>query len=152
METRNFLESTGEVLRTVNLETAQKILAGQIQMSGETLDGAMMHKEQTQVQKQLDAFQTVNPEGYGNAIKEINVLLNPGQRSGLQTALGGVDKVLFGTDKALDALLSGVKKSLGHDIDFAYQKDREARGKALVNHVRTTGGCDVSGDKVAGCK
>ncbi|MBZ5538874.1 MAG: hypothetical protein LAO31_23250, partial [Acidobacteriia bacterium] len=48
-------------------------------------------------------------------------------------------------------VLADVRKNLGHDINFANQKDREALGNALVNHVRQSGGCDVAGDKAAGC-
>jgi hypothetical protein len=39
-------------------------------------------------------------------------------------------------DKAYSRFLGGVRKSLGHDIDFANQKDREAIGNALVKHIR----------------
>jgi len=59
--------------------------------------------------------------------------------------LGG--NLLFSTDKAYSTFLGGVRKSLGHNIDFANQKDREAIGNALVQHIRN-GGCDVTRDKV----
>ena len=99
----------------------------------------------------LDGFKQSNPDGYGAAIKEINALLNPDQRSGSETGLGAIDKTLFGTDKAMDGILQGVEKGLGHDIDFGNQGDREALGNAVVNHIRTAGGCDITGNKSGGC-
>lgn len=48
-------------------------------------------------------------------------------------------------------VLAGVRTSLGRDINFANQGDREAIGNALVQHVRQTGGCDVAGSRANGC-
>jgi hypothetical protein len=67
----------------------------------------------------------------------------------LLQALGGV---FLPSDKAYAQILAGVRKSLGHDIDFANQKDREAIGNALAKHVRETGGCAVTDDKAHGCR
>ena len=143
--TRSFLESTGQALEKLNLEAAGQILSGQMTGSPGALDRAMVHREQTEVQKQLDQFKGANAEGYGTALKEINSLLNGTGAKTQGLVLGG--NLFFGTDKAYSQFLGGVRKSLGHDIDFSNQKDREAIGNSLVNHIRN-GGCDVTGDKV----
>ena len=91
----------------------------------------MVHREQTAVQKQLDQLKGANAEGYGTAIKEINTLLNDTGAKTQGLVLGG--NLLFSTDKAYSTFLGGVRKSLGHNIDFANQKDREAIGNALVH-------------------
>ena len=106
--------------------------------------------EQTTVQKGLDNLNRSDPAAYGAAIKELNGLLN-GKSSLPANALGALGGALLPTDKAYAQVLGGVRKSLGHDIDFANQKDREAIGRALAQHVRQTGGCDVTGDRAHGC-
>jgi RHS repeat-associated protein len=146
-ETRAFLESTGAALLQVNTEAVGKIISGQ--MAGPDLDSKMVHLEQNAVQKQLDSLKQTDPTSYGNAVKEINTLST--RTAALAQCPGGGIQIVFGTDKAYGQVLADVRKSLGHDIDFANQKDREALGNALVNHVRQSGGCDVAGDKAAGC-
>lgn len=146
--TRNFLETTGQAVEKVNLESAGRILSGQMTGSPEVLDRAMVNKEQTEVQYQLNTLKQANPQAYGTAIKEINTLLN-GSSAASRSLIFGAN-VLFGTDKAYSTFLPGVRKGLGHDIDFSNQKDREAIGNALVKHIRE-GGCDVADDKVK-CK
>jgi len=143
--TRSFLESTGQALEKLNLEAAGQILSGQMRGSPEALDRSMVHREQTEVQKQLNQFRGANPEGYGTALKEINSLLNDTGAKTQGLVLGG--NLFFSTDKAYSQFLGGVRKSLGHDIDFSNQKDREAIGNSLVKYIRN-GGCDVTGDKV----
>lgn len=143
--TRNFLETTGEALEKANLESAGRILSGEMTGSPEVLDRAMVHKEQTEVQNQLNKLNQTDAAGYGTAIKEINTLLNGNSAASKSLILGG--NVLFDPDKAYSKFLSGVRKGLGHDFDFSNQKDREAIGNALVQHIRD-GGCDVTGDKV----
>ena len=132
--TRAFLESTGQASEKVNLESAGQILSGQMTGSEEALDRSMVHREQTAVQKQLDQLKGANAEGYGTAIKEINTLLNDMGAKTQGLVLGG--NLLFSTDKAYSTFLGGVRKNLGHNIDFANQKDREAIGNALVQHIR----------------
>jgi len=93
--TRTFLESTGQALEKLNLESAGQILSGQMTGSAEALDRSMVHKEQTEVQKQLDQFKGASPEGYGTAMKELNTLLN---RTGAKTqglVLGGKPVVQY---------------------------------------------------------
>ncbi len=137
----------------MNVAAAGQILSGQMSGSGPDLDAKMVHLEQNQVQKQLNGLNQADPAAYGTAIKEINTLLNSKGQGGLVLrGLAGLGGAAFGTDKAYSQILDGVRKSLGHQIDFANQKDREAIGNVLVKHVRETGGCDVTGDKVTGCK
>jgi RHS repeat-associated protein len=148
-DTRAFLESTGQALLKVNTDAVSQIMSGQMSGSGPELDAKMVHLEQTAVQKGLDALRGADAGTYNTAISQINGLLN-GKSSLTANALGALGS-LVGTDKAYAQVLSGVRKSLGHDINFANQKDREAIGNALVKHVRETGGCDVAGDKANGC-
>jgi hypothetical protein len=148
-DTRTYLESTGEALLKVNTQAVGQIMSGEMSGSGPELDAKMVHLEQNAVQKSLDDLKSTNAGAYGTAIKEINGLLN-GKSSLTANALGTLGS-LVGTDKAYAQVLAGVRKSLGHDIDFANQKDREAIGNALVKHVRATGGCDVAGKKANGC-
>jgi RHS repeat-associated protein len=145
-DTRRFLESTGETLLQVNTEAVGKIISGQ--MSGPDLDAKMVHMEQTAVQKGLDGLK--GTDAYGAVIKEINGLLNAKSTipANALAALGGV---FLPSDKAYAQVLAGVRESLGHDINFANQKDREAIGNALVKHIRETGGCVVTDDKAHGC-
>jgi hypothetical protein len=83
------------------------------------------------------------PAAYDKLVKESNAGLNPSEN---------LRKAAFGTDKAYLGVLDGVRKSLGRDIDFRKQSDREAIGNALIQHIRKTGGCDLAGDKLPGCK
>jgi hypothetical protein len=125
-------------------------MSGQMSGSGPELDAKMVHLEQTAVQKGLDAFKSTNAGAYGAAINQINGLLN-GKSSMTANALGSLGGLVLPTDRAYAQVLGGVRKGLGHDINFANQKDREAIGNALVRHIRETGGCDVAGDKANGC-
>jgi hypothetical protein len=149
-DTRTFLESTGQALLKVNTESVSQIMSGQMSGSGPELDAKMVNVEQTAVQKELVAFKGRDATAYGVAINEINGLLN-GKSSLTANALAALGR-LGGTDKAYAQVLAGVRKSLGHDINFENQKDREAIGNALVKHVRETGGCDVAGEKAHGCR
>ena len=149
-ETRAFLEKTGEALQALNTETVGKIISGQITGSGAELDAKIVHLEQTAVQGQLDSLKQSNPTGYSDAIKEINSLLNS-NGGGAASFLAGASGLIFPTDKAYADVLADVRNSLGHDIDFANQQDREAIGNALANHVRQTNGCDVAGERANGC-
>ena len=96
-----------------------------------------MHMEQTEVQKQLDSLNKSDSGAYAKTISEINSVLNPG-------IAGQVASSLFSTDRAFGGVLNGVRKSLGRNLDFSKQSDREAIGNALIQHLRQKGGCDVS--------
>jgi RHS repeat-associated protein len=149
-DTRAFLASTGETLLQVNTQAVGQIISGQMSGSGPELDAKMVHLEQNAVQKGLNDLQRTNPGAYGAALKEINGLLN--SKAGIPAnALAALSGIALPTDRAYAQVLAGVRKSLGHDINFANQKDREAIGNALVKHIRETGGCDVAGDKAHGC-
>jgi hypothetical protein len=113
-------------------------------LSGSDLDGRLVHMEKTGVQNQIDGLREADPARHEKTIKEINGALNPG-------LAGQVASSLFATDSAYGAVLDGVREDLGRDIDFSKQSDREAIGNALITHIRQTGGCDVGGDKIAGC-
>jgi RHS repeat-associated protein len=141
-KTASFLEGVGENLQKLNESEANAIQNGSL--SGPNLDQQMVHNEQTSVQGQLDSFQQSDSSGYAKAIKEINGSLNGMVTKGLEQ--------LSGTDRAYAGVLAGVRKDLGRNIDFSKQSDREAIGNALINHVRQTGGCDLNGNKQAGCK
>jgi hypothetical protein len=77
---------------------------------------------------------------YAPVIEEVNGRLNAGSPTPK------------GTDRAYFKILEGVRKDLGGKIDFANQGHREAIGNALIRHIRQTGGCDVTGNKVKGCE
>ena len=110
--TRAFLESTGEALQKVNLESAGQILSGQMTGSEEALDHSMVHREQTAVQKQLDQLKRGEPRRLWHGDREINTLLNDTGAKTQGLVLGG--NLLFSTDKAYSTFLGGVRKSLGH--------------------------------------
>jgi hypothetical protein len=105
----------------------------------------MVHMEQTKLQGSLDNLKKSDPAAYQTLIKESNAGLNP------TDALRRAGSV-FSTDKAYLGVLDGVRKQLGHNIDFSRQSDREAIGNALIKHIRETGGCDVAGDRIQNCK
>lgn len=147
--TRAFLASTNATLEQVNTEAVGRILSGRMTGSVPELDAKMVHLEQTAVQKGLNDFRRADPTAYGIAIKEINALLN-GKSFVAAELLGAVGRLLT-SDGAYGKVLGGVRKNLGHDIDFENQKDREAIGNALVKYIHDTGGCDVTDGKARGC-
>jgi hypothetical protein len=149
--TRAFLQNTGEALVAINTQAVGQIMSGQMSGSGPALDAKMVHMEQTAVQKGLDNLKRTDAKAFNAAIGELNGLLNSSSSAAANTlkALGGV---FLPSDKAYGQILEGVRKSLGHDINFANQKDREAIGNALVKHVRETGGCVVTDDRAHGCR
>ncbi|MGB0122089.1 MAG: RHS repeat-associated core domain-containing protein [Silvibacterium sp.] len=141
-KTSSFLEGVGQNLQKLNESEANAIQNGSL--SGPNLDQQLVHNEQSSVQGQLNSFQQSDPTGYTKAIGEINGSLNGMVTKGLEQ--------LTGTDRAYAGVLAGVRTSLGRDIDFSKQGDREAIGNALIQHVRQTGGCDLNGSKQGGCK
>jgi hypothetical protein len=138
--TQDFMGKVGQDLLQVNRGIAGEIQSGKL--SGADLDARIVNREQTKVQGALDSLKKSDPAGYDKLVKESNAGLNP---------TAGLRKLAVGTDKAYLGVLDGVRKSLGRDIDFARQSDREAIGNALIQHIRKTGGCDVAGDKLKGC-
>lgn len=89
-----------------------------------------------------------SPEAYARITGEVNSLLNadPGSAAGYSGSF-------YGSDAAYQEVLSGVRKRLGRDIDFANQTDREMIGGALVKRVKEIredrpkgwSGCDAAG-------
>ena len=150
-KTRAFLESTGQALQTVNSQAVRDLMSGLMSGSGSELDAKLVHLDQTGVQKQLNALKEMDPAAYATAIKEINTLLNDKGGLGV-SALAGVSNFFFSTDEAYAQLLGEVRDSLGRDIDFSNQEDREAIRNELLRHIRETGGCDVAGDTIVGCR
>ena len=148
--TRAFLESTGQAILRTNQQAISQIESGALTGSGSELDSKLVHIEQNTVQQSLNDFQSKDPTAYGAAIGQLNGLLN-GNSTTAANALSAVGGFFLPTDAAYGQVLSGVRQSLGHDIDFANQGDREAIGNALVQHIRQTGGCDVAGSRAHGC-
>jgi RHS repeat-associated protein len=143
-QTASFLEGVGQKLEAFNEGEAHLIASGNL--SGPGLDQQLVHNEQTLVQGSLDSLKQSSPDAYNQTISQINGALNPGSNT-----LSGFASTRFPTDAAYAGVLDGVRKDLGRNIDFSKQGDREAIGNALVNHVRQTGGCDVTGSKGSGC-
>jgi len=141
--TQTFLSAVGSDLLQMNRSAAADIQSGKL--SGPDLDSRMVHMEQTRVQGSLDALQKSNPAAYDQVVKDSNSALNP-------TGLLKEAATKFSTDKAYMKVLDGVRKELGRNIDFRIQADREAIGNALIKSVRQTGGCDIAGEKLQGCK
>ena len=141
--TQQFLGAVGQDLLQMNRSAAADIQSGK--MSGPDLDSRMVHMEQSKVQGSLDSLKKSDPAAYKTLVAESNAGLNPTDR---MRQVGSV----YPTDKAYLGVLDGVRKQLGRNIDFSKQGDREAIGNALIQHIRKTGGCDVAGDKLQGCK
>jgi len=112
-------------------------------LTGPGLDAKIVNMEQTKVQSSLDTLQKSDVTAYNNLIQDANKLLNPSD---------GVKRVAPDTDAAYNNFLDQVRKGLGRDIDFSRQSDRENIGNAVIKHIKQTGGCDITGNKVAGCK
>jgi hypothetical protein len=144
--TARFLENVGQDLEKLNKETVKQIQSGAL--TGADLDKQLVHMEQNEVQKQLDAFYNSDRAGYNKAISEINKALNP--EPGSVAAKAGT---YAPTDAAYSKVLDDVRKELGRNIDFSKQSDREAIGNALIKHIKTSGanGCDVNGRMEPGC-
>ncbi|HWB85158.1 MAG TPA: RHS repeat-associated core domain-containing protein [Bryobacteraceae bacterium] len=142
--TATFLEKNiGQDLEQLNSRTVEDVRNGSL--AGPNLDARLVHTEQTEVQKQLDSLNKSDPAAYAKTISEINGVLNP-TGVGAKTASS-----LFPTDRAFGGVLDSVRRTLGRNIDFSKQSDREAIGNALINHIRQQGGCNVS-NNVTVCK
>lgn len=141
--TQQFLGAVGQDLLQMNRTAAAEIQSGKL--SGPDLDARMVHMEQSKVESSLKALEKKDPAAYKTLIAESNAGLNP---TGATRTLGN----RFPTDAAYLKVLDGVRKSLGRDINFSKQSDREAIGNALIQHIRQTGGCDVGGERLQGCR
>lgn len=140
--TRRFMGALSGQLETLNVSTAKAIQAGTI--GGGSLDARLVNMEQTEVQRALDGLQSPDPSAYDALIKEVNGLLNA---DGAMRSAGGA----YPSDGAYQKVLDGVRSDLARDIDFANQSDREAIGNALIDEVRSSGGCDNTGSRIKSC-
>jgi RHS repeat-associated protein len=141
--TKDFLSTLGTDLQKMNSGIAGSIQNGSL--SGEGLDPRIVHMEQTKVQGSLDQLKKSDPAAYRKVVEDSNTALNP-------TGLMRTAATTLDTDKAYMKVLDGVRKDLGRNINFSKQSDREAIGNALIQHIRQTGGCDVAGDRLQGCR
>jgi RHS repeat-associated protein len=139
---RTFMGGVSRDLETMNISTAIGIELGSI--SGPHLDTELVHKEQSAVQGHLDALEASDPVAYKEVVTEANNLLNP---QGLETLGANI----LGSDRAYQAVLNNVRKSLGRNIDFSKQSDREAVGKAVINKLRDLGKCSATGSHIFTC-
>jgi RHS repeat-associated protein len=142
--TRSFLSTLSGNLERTNATLERSILNGLSIAGTGSLDERMVHREQTEVQGALDAFSASNASGYKELIAQVNGLLNP---SGMTQKAG----TFFGSDRAYAGVLNSVRKSLGRDIDFSKQGDREAIGEAVIKEIRNSGGCDITGSRLKSC-
>lgn len=132
--TRSEMASISSRLESFNRSTAAAIENGRL--GGANLDAELVHREQTVVQTQLNALQKNDPESYKSLVSQVNGLLNPSGGTAIAANL-------YATDSRYQSVLSSVRKSLGRDINFSNQSDREAIGNALVKSVKAQGGCSA---------
>ena len=140
--TRQFMSDMSSSLEAMNMRMAKSLEGGA--MNGANLDLKFIHAEQTAVQGHLDAFNARDPSAYASMIAEVNGLLNP---SGVKEGMAN----FYGTDRAYQRVLDGVRNDVGGEIDFANQGHREAIGKALVKELRDSGACDKAGSRIKSC-
>ncbi|MEO5926977.1 MAG: RHS repeat-associated core domain-containing protein [Bryobacteraceae bacterium] len=133
--TQQSVQAIGQDLLQMNHGIVADIRAGTL--TGSDLDARLVNKEQSRVQGNLDKLKKSDPAAYLLLIAESNAGLNP---------TDALRSLAVGTDKAYLGVLDGVRTKLGRNIDFSKQRDREAIGNALIQHIRETGGCDVLGD------
>ena len=142
-ETRMNLLVLGGDLQTMNIGIAE--LVQHSSLSGSDLDAAIVHIEQTAVQRFLDGLSQSDPDRYAQLISDANNMLNPQGSSPLR------DSLLFSPDKAMLGILDEVRSTLGSNIDFANQAHREALGNSLIEYIGRGDGCFVHGQLVPGC-
>lgn len=140
--TRDFISAVSTKLEGLNRKAATEITFGTV--SGPTLDKSIVHREQSAVQDSLNELQASNPEGYKTVVRETNRLLNP-------TGSAALAGNMFSTDRAYQQVLKSVREELGRDIDFSNQEDREKIGNAVIDYVRSKGGCDITGSRIKAC-
>jgi hypothetical protein len=122
--TAGFLEGIGQKLQRFNQSAASRIESGT--MHGPGLDQDLVHQEQSIVQEQLDGLRNLDPQAYKAAIADINGAINRASTNTLGLLL----------DNDYTTVVRRVRKSLGRDIDFSKQSDREAIGVPLIKDRR----------------
>lgn len=139
--TKHFMSSLSGRLEGLNGRIARDIQSGALRGAG--LDSRIVHMEQSVVQSALEDFKAADAQAYRSTVSQVNDLLN-GRVAGLS---GNV----LATDRAYNRVLEGVRSELGRNIDFENQSDREAIGNAVIDHIRKSGGCDVTGSRIKSC-
>ena len=140
--TRMHMANISSHLEGMNLQFAKMLENGGLR--GAHLDTELVHKEQTEVQSYLNSFNQNDPSGYTAFISEVNATLNP-------TGVAGFESNLYSSDRIYQAVLSTVRSSPGRNIDFANQRDREAVGNTLIDKLRSSGACKVTGSRIPQC-
>lgn len=137
-QAQGFLKQVSASLYSQNAAALSDITAGRL--SGPGLDNRMISMEQTKVQSMLDALPADSRTAIVGSI-------NAAFASRVAASLSGLNS----SDRAYNSVLAGVAKSLGRAIDFGKQSDREAIGKALVQQLRNSGACTVTGSRIPRC-
>ena len=141
---------TRDMMRNISANLASSNSAWSAGIQAETFQGGMrdrdfVHREQSQVQGMLDGYRSSNPGAFARSLSEINDYLNS------DGFAKGVASYLSTTDSAYVGVVGRVRENLGGRIDFSNQAHREAIGNALIGHIRSTGGCDVTGSHIKSC-
>jgi hypothetical protein len=110
-------------LEKANLDRANEIRAGTRYATGsiEEHNRDFVNFEQSHVQAALDGLQASNPQGYKSEVDAANAALN-----------GPISSLAKATDPAFASAVAATRASLGHAINFASQKDREALGNTIA--------------------
>jgi RHS repeat-associated protein len=140
--TRNFMAGLSRDLQAMNERAAYAIYNGTL--GGAHLDARLVHSEQTSVQQHLGAFAARDPSGYRSMIAEVNRLLIP--RGAMAAAAS-----TYSDDAHYQGVLSGVRRTLGRDIHFENQGDREAIGNALIKDLSNSNACTPTGSHIRSC-
>ena len=141
--TRTSLLAVGGSLELLNRHIAESIQNGSL--SGPNLDAAIVHEEQTAVQRSLDELKQSDSDAYNQMISDANGLLNPGDFAEV------IGRTLNASDDAMLGILDKVRRDLGTNIDFGDQTHREALGNAVIEYIRRNDKCFVGGELVPRC-
>lgn len=141
---------TKDMMRNISVNLAGSNSAWFSAIRSGTFQGSMrdrdfVHREQTQVQGMLDGYRSSNPRAFSQSIGEVNSYMNSDRFA------KDVASFFSTTDSAYLGVVNGVREKLGGRIDFSNQAHREAIGNALIGHIRSTGGCDVTGSHIKSC-
>ena len=140
---RNMMRSISVGLERANSSWFRSLSSGTFR--GSMRDSDFVDREQTRVQGMLDGFKAADPGAFASSVSEINSYMNS---DGFAKDLAST---FSSTDRAYLGVIDGVRDQIGGDIDFSNQEHREAIGNALIDHIRSTGGCDVTGSRIKSC-
>lgn len=122
-EAKGFLEGLGRGLYASNLR-----LVGDLGPDKAQNDHAFVRREQSIVQRHLDAFQKRSPEAYKEAISKIN------------SAMAGWPTLLRKFDPIFARAIDQVREANGGKFDFANERHRVALGDAVIRGVNDAEG------------